>query len=100
VITGKDDIVTDGADTYIVKNGHLLMTHVVGTGCMAASVIGTFAAVEPDLALAAACGLSCYGIAAELAAEKAFGPAEFKARLFDCLYNLDRKTVDQMQKVA
>ena len=37
-----------------MKNGHAMMTHVVGTGCMATSVIGAFAAVEPDLALAAA----------------------------------------------
>jgi len=100
VITGKDDIVTDGKKTYIVKNGHAMMTHVVGTGCMAASVIGTFAAVEPDLALASACGLSCYGIAAELAAEKSKGPAKFKENLFDCLYYLDSQTVDKMQKVG
>jgi hydroxyethylthiazole kinase len=71
----------------------------VGTGCMATSVIGAFAAVESDLSLAAACGLACYEIAAELAAEKPGGPASFKERLFDCLYNLDRQTVDRMQKI-
>ena len=49
VITGKVDIVTDGKKTYLVQNGHTMMTHVVGTGCMAASVIGAFAAVERDL---------------------------------------------------
>ena len=38
-------------------------------------------------------------IAAELAAEKASGPASFKERLFDCLYNLDRETVDRMQRI-
>jgi hydroxyethylthiazole kinase len=75
------------------------MTHVVGTGCMAASVIGTFAAVEPDHRQAAACGLACYEIAAELAAKKAHGPASFKAELFDCLYNLDQATVEKMQRI-
>jgi hydroxyethylthiazole kinase len=99
VITGKVDIATNGKKTYLVKNGHLMMTHVVGTGCMATSVIGAFAAVEPDLSLAAACGLACYEIAAELAAEKASGPASFKERLFDCLYTLDRETVDRMQRI-
>jgi hydroxyethylthiazole kinase len=99
VITGKVDIVTDGKKTYFVKNGHPMMTHVVGTGCMAASVIGAFAAVERDLALAAACALACYEIAAEVAAEKAFGPASFKERLFDSLYSLDRRTVDRMQRI-
>ena len=99
VITGKVDIATDGKTTYLVKNGHPMMTHLVGTGCMATSVIGAFAAVEPDLSLAAACALACYEIAAEVAAEKASGPASFKERLFDCLYTLDRETVDRMQRI-
>ena len=99
VITGEVDIVTDGKKTYRIGNGHLMMTHVVGTGCMAASVIGAFAAIERDLGLAAACALSVYGIAAEVAATKAAGPATFKERLFDCLYALDRETVDRMQRI-
>ena len=32
VITGKVDIATDGKKTYLVANGHSMMTHVVGTG--------------------------------------------------------------------
>ena len=99
VVTGQVDIVTDGKKTYRIANGHAMMAHVVGTGCMAASVIGAFAAVERDLATAAACALAIFGIAAEVAAEKAPGPATFKARLFDCLYSLDRKTVDQFQRI-
>ena len=98
-MTGQVDIVTDGKRTYRIANGHAMMAHVVGTGCMAASVIGAFAAVERDLAMAAACALAFFGIAAEVAAEKAPGPATFKERLFDCLYNLDRATVDRMQRV-
>ncbi len=99
VITGKVDIATDGKHTYRVQNGHPMMTRVVGTGCMATSMIGAFAAVDRDLALTAACALACYGIAAELAAEKSSGPASFKERLLDCLYNLDRQTVDRLQRI-
>jgi len=99
VITGEVDIVTDCRSTYLVKNGHPLMTRVVGTGCMAASLIGAFAAVELDLGLAAACALACYGIAAEVAADKSSGPASFKEQLFDCLYNLDRDTLNRRQRV-
>ena len=99
VITGKVDIVTDGRKTYRIKNGHPMMTRVVGTGCMASSVIGAFAAVAPDLAQAAASALVCFGIAGELAAAKASGPASFKQHLFDCLYSLNRETVLRMQKI-
>ncbi len=100
VITGKVDIATDGKSTYLVHNGDVMMTRVVGTGCMAASVIGAFAAVERDLSLAAASALACYGIAAEVAAETASGPASFKERLFDSLYHLDRPTVDRRQRIG
>jgi hydroxyethylthiazole kinase len=99
VITGEVDIVADARGIYRVKNGDALMTSVVGTGCMAASVIGAFAAVEPDCRRAAACALACYEIAAELAAKKARGPASFKAELFDCLYNLDQPMVEKMQRI-
>ena len=99
VITGKEDIVVDKDRQYIVKNGHELMSHVVGTGCMASSVIGTFCAVEKDLAKASAAALSCFGIAGELAAKESKGPGSFKESLYDNIYKLDRNTVEKMQRI-
>jgi len=99
VITGKEDIISDGRRIFLVKNGDPMMGHIVGTGCMAASVIGTFCAVEKDLALAASAGLAALEIAAELAIKKAKGPGTFKEQLFDCIYKLDEKTIAKMQKV-
>jgi hydroxyethylthiazole kinase len=100
VITGKTDIIASDSNIFKVDNGHEMMSHVVGTGCMAASVIGTFAAVCDDYAQAAAAGLCAYGIAAEQAAEDCKGPADFKAKLFDCIFNLDAKAVDKMQRIC
>jgi hydroxyethylthiazole kinase len=99
VITGKEDIVSDGNKVYIIKNGTPMLTRIVGSGCMVASVIGAFAAVEKNLVLASACGLVCFGLAAECAAKKSKGPGHFKESLFDCLANLDKKTIDTKQKV-
>ncbi|HSA30733.1 MAG TPA: hydroxyethylthiazole kinase [Candidatus Omnitrophota bacterium] len=99
VTTGKEDIVTDGKRNYTVKNGHPMMANIVGTGCMAASVIGTFAAVEPDYPNASVAGLVCFEIAAECAAQKSKGPGAFKERLLDALYNLKKKTISKRQKV-
>ncbi|MFC1709022.1 hydroxyethylthiazole kinase [Candidatus Omnitrophota bacterium] len=99
VITGKEDVVADETKVCIVKNGHAMMANVVGTGCMAASVIGTFVAVEKDLVYACAAALACFGIAAECAAEQSRGPGSFKEKIFDCLFNLERETIDRMQKV-
>lgn len=99
VITGKEDIIADQDKIFLVRNGDEMMTHVVGTGCMAASVIGTFTAVHNDWAEAAAAGLACYEIGAELAAKKAQGPADFKVRMFDALFNLNGKTADLKQRI-
>ncbi len=99
VVTGAQDIIAGGDQTVLVRNGHPLMTRVVGTGCMAASVIGAFAAVERNLVVAAASALICYEIAAELAAEQGAGPGTFKERLFDCLAGLDRPTCERRQRV-
>lgn len=99
VITGVEDIVADGKRVMLVKNGHSMMANIVGTGCMAASVIGTFAAVENDLVEASVAGLVCYEVAAEIAAKEAKGPGSFKERLFDAVFNLDADTVNRMQKI-
>lgn len=92
-MTGKRDIVSDGRRVFLVDNGHAMMSSIVGTGCMAASVIGCFAAVEKDYAVASAAALSCFGIAGELAAAKSHGPGSFKESFYDEVYNLDGKTI-------
>jgi hydroxyethylthiazole kinase len=99
VITGKVDIIADKKKLYVVKNGDPMMSNIVGTGCMAASVIGAFAAVESDLSYAVTAGLVCFEIAAELAAKDSSGPGEFKEKIFDCLFNLNKKIIDKRQKV-
>ncbi|NQT75274.1 MAG: hydroxyethylthiazole kinase [Candidatus Omnitrophica bacterium] len=99
VITGKEDIVADKAKHFIVKNGCEMMAHVVGTGCMAASVIGAFSAVEKDLAKAATAGLCCYEIAAEIACKDSAGPGTFKEKLFDNIYSLDKCKIEKLQRV-
>lgn len=100
-ITGAQDIVASSDGTvYLVDNGNAMMGKVVGTGCMAASAIGSFAAVEKDYAKAAAAALSCYGIAGELAAKSASGPMDFKHKLMDGAAALDFDTISKMAKIT
>lgn len=99
VITGRQDIVTDGKKVYLVNNGHEMMGCIVGTGCMATSIIGAFAGVEKDYAKAAAHALATYGIAGELAAAKSKGPGTFKENFFDEVYNLDAKKIERGAKI-
>ncbi|HUT38220.1 MAG TPA: hydroxyethylthiazole kinase [Methanoregula sp.] len=83
VISGATDIVTDGRRILLVENGHPMLGRISGTGCMAASVTGAFAAVADDPVLAAAAALAAFGIAGEKAAAGARGPYSFKTALFD-----------------
>jgi hydroxyethylthiazole kinase len=101
VITGKRDVVADREKCFTVDNGAEIMTKVVGTGCMATSVIGAFVAASPrDLATAATAGLCCYGIAAEIAAASAKAPMLFKHALMDSIHSLTEEQVTGMQKVS
>jgi len=83
VISGATDIVTDGKRIILVENGHPMLGSISGTGCMAASVTGAFAAVADDPVIASAAALAAFGIAGERAAAGARGPYSFKTALFD-----------------
>jgi hydroxyethylthiazole kinase len=87
-ISGPTDIVTDGKRTLLVENGHPLMGSISGTGCMAASVVGTFCAESASPVTAAAAALAAFGLAGEKAATVAQGPFSFKMALFDEFANM------------
>jgi hydroxyethylthiazole kinase len=87
-ITGPVDFVTDGARVVRVTNGHPLMSRVTGTGCTATAAIGAFLAVDPDPLRAAATALAFFGLAGEVASEKASAPGSFMIQLLDALYTI------------
>jgi hydroxyethylthiazole kinase len=99
VVTGKEDICTNGANVVIVKNGSAMMSQVVGTGCMAGSVIGTFCAVENDYLFASVAGLVCFEIAAENADKTSEGPGTFKTKMFDKITTLSDISINKMKKL-
>jgi hydroxyethylthiazole kinase len=88
VVSGIVDIVTDGRRVLLIDNGHPMMGSISGTGCMAGSVTGAFAAVSDDPVIASAAALASFGIAGERAASGAQGPYSFKVALFDELPTL------------
>jgi hydroxyethylthiazole kinase len=102
VITGKEDVVTDGVTTYIAANGHPILTKVTGTGCLLSSVIGAFAAVEKNLISAAIAALTYYGVSAEKAAlttiEK--GPGSFQIEFLNQLSLVSAEDVKQLSAIT
>jgi len=98
-ITGKTDVITDGERTYLIRNGHPILTKVTGTGCLLTSVMGAFVAVGEDKLMGGAAALVCYGVAAEKAAEKAAeeGPGSFQIQF---LNELAKLSVDDVHRLG
>jgi hydroxyethylthiazole kinase len=96
-ITGKEDLITDGAKVIRCRNGHPMMGTITGTGCAATAAIAAFAAVTKDPLEAAAAGLAFFGLAGELAAERAKSPGSFAVALLDALYEI---TPEELQRRA
>ena len=88
-MSGPIDVVADEGRVAFVENGHPLMSTVSGTGCMASSVTGAFAAVAEDQFAAAVAAMAAFGLAGERAAEQAVGPGTFRPGILDALAGLD-----------
>ena len=101
VITGETDWVSNGEDTYKVKNGHKYLSALVGTGCMLDSITTAFASAMEDRSMASVAALAVFGISAELAAlnPEVKGPASFKKSLFDEIYNINGDKIEKRAKI-
>ncbi|WP_082062974.1 hydroxyethylthiazole kinase [Paenibacillus sp. IHBB 10380] len=101
VITGKEDVITNGHTTYITSNGHPLLTKVTGAGCLLSSIIGAFLAVsevsEQSWLESVTEALAFYGVAAEIAAEMTEhqGPGSFQIELLNQLASVSPKILQQ-----
>lgn len=87
-MTGEVDIIADEKRIFLVENGTPMMGELSGTGCMASSVTGAFAAVSDDLAAAAVAALAAFGVCGERAMAQCSGPYSFRTALFDGMYTL------------
>ena len=99
IMSGPTDIVSDGQWTYLVDNGHQLMGKVSGTGCMASSIVGAFAAVTKDRTVGAVAAPAAFGIAGENASRRAYSPYSFKVALFDETASLTPESLAERSKV-
>ncbi|ULL18932.1 hydroxyethylthiazole kinase [Paenibacillus sp. H1-7] len=103
VVTGEEDVATDGATTYVVAGGHPILTRVTGTGCLLTSVIGAFAAAAAGssrpLLEGAVAALAGYSVAAERAAGERPAPGSFAVRFLDELAELSSEAIERAARV-
>ncbi|MEM9630926.1 MAG: hydroxyethylthiazole kinase [Pseudomonadota bacterium] len=99
-VTGVEDKIESQGEDFRLRNGHPLMARVTATGCAGGAVLAAFACVEADTALAAACGLSVFNIAGEMAASRAGGPGSLVPELLDALYSITANDIEMRLKTA
>lgn len=100
VVTGAVDLVTDGDRLVRVANGHPLLTRITASGCGLSALTGAWLAVGDDPMEACAGALVAYGVAAEIAAERARGPGSFQVELLDALAALDPATLRARARIV
>ena len=88
-VSGETDYIIDNKNMAMIKNGHALMPKITGLGCTASALCAAFAAVNPDYFTATTAAMAVMGIAGEIAAEKAQGPASLQVHFLDALVQYD-----------
>lgn len=83
VVTGAVDHIGQEDEVVECHRGHAVMGKVVGTGCMSASVLASFAAVSKDLFRSSVEAMDFYGACGEAAAKKSDAPLAFKQLFLD-----------------
>ena len=99
LMTGEQDLLTDGSSAYVIKNGHPMMSRITGSGCMLSAMTAAYLAVRPVQHTAAALTVLCaMGLAGELAAARLQPQdrnASFRRYLTDAVYNLTEQQLKE-----
>lgn len=92
VITGAIDIVTDGKQTFCIRNGHPMMSAVTGTGCQLSALTAAFVAANQNRTLEAAAAAVCaMGLCGEIAYKRltnSDGNSSYRNYMIDAMYCL------------
>ena len=103
-VTGAIDLVTDGRDCYVVRNGRAEMGRVTGTGCQLSALLAAALAAAPDEALAAVTEtVALMGVAGELAWERMGeheGNASYRTRIIDSIYRMTDEELSAHSRIT
>ncbi|MAP63398.1 MAG: hydroxyethylthiazole kinase [Microbacterium sp.] len=99
-VSGPIDLITDGARTVRVANGHVWLTAVTGGGCALGALMAAFASTTDDALAAAVAATLAHTVAAEDAAATSTGPGSFAVALLDALHTLTPEQLEQRAKLS
>ena len=87
LVSGPEDLITDGRQAVLVSNGHPMMARLTGTGCMLNVLTAVWLSAAPPMA-AALQAAAVLGVCGEQAARVSPGPGSLRTRLLDAVYQL------------
>lgn len=91
VLTGETDYISDGSQTYAMKNGDEYLGVITGSGCtLGTTIAACLGGHRGDPLLATISGMLMFEIASERASARndVHGPGTFVPALIDELYNI------------
>ena len=99
-VSGPIDVVTDGEQTVLLRNGCATMARITGSGCMLTSMLGAFCGADPGHPFEATCAaIAAMGVAGYLAEERRLrngtGNATFRTDLIDAVFNLTEEQLNR-----
>ncbi len=100
VATGKIDAITDGQEIIKINNGNAKLKGITGTGCMTASLIGSYLGCTDNKLEAAIMGVLTMSLSGEIADHNNLPIASFKESLFNTVYTLDEEKLENYGKVV
>lgn len=92
-VSGKLDVISNGDETVVLRNGCATMARMTGSGCMLSALMGAFCGAMPKDPFPAACAaMGAMGVCGELAEKRRLkqgtGNATFRTDLIDAMFNL------------
>ncbi|MEG1642035.1 MAG: hydroxyethylthiazole kinase [Synergistaceae bacterium] len=103
-VTGAIDIVTDSKKTYIIRNGHPMMSQITGAGCMLTALIAAFCGADQNYLIeATVSAVVLMGLSGEKAYEKIkqenLGTASYRVALIDEISKITSKEMETGAKI-
>lgn len=102
-ITGQEDIISDGNTTILLQNGVSNLGTITGTGCMSASLIGSFLGTNSCPLSSTTLAILSMCIGGEIASKKLnshHGTNSFKTFLIDAISQMDFDTINREMKLV
>ncbi|KMT23207.1 hydroxyethylthiazole kinase [Clostridium cylindrosporum] len=99
VATGKVDLITNGEKVIKILNGTSKLKSITGTGCMSASLIGSYLGASKDVLGCAAMGVITMSLSGEIADTENPSIGSFKESLMNSVYDLTEDKLKELSKI-